>query len=117
MADNFDSRTKLTEFAPLAPEEKEQGVSHLISKIFKFGKSYVVNETTSNAAESSTSNDDVSQDSLSSWTTVDMNPDTSVKSDSAPSYQYTVDVSEGRNLPNVLKRISNLLALKSSVSS
>jgi hypothetical protein len=29
---------------------------------------------------------------------------------------FPVDVSEGRSLPNVLKRISNLLALKSTVS-
>jgi len=30
--------------------------------------------------------------------------------------QFPVDVGEGRSLPNVLKRISNLLALKSTVS-
>lgn len=118
MDDNFDCTTKLTEFAPLAPEKKEQGVSQLISKLFKFGRSYVSAEASTSAVESSNSNDDVSQDSLSSWSTVEMNPETVVtKSDCAPSYQYTVDISEGRNLPNVLKRISNLLELKSSVSS
>lgn len=30
---------------------------------------------------------------------------------------YRLEVTEGRSLPSVLKRISNLLALKSSVSS
>jgi hypothetical protein len=30
--------------------------------------------------------------------------------------QFPVDVGEGRSLPNVLKRISSLLALKSTVS-
>lgn len=38
------------------------------------------------------------------------------ESSEAASLQYSVDVSEGRSLPNVLKRISNLIALKNVVS-
>lgn len=115
MNENLHSQTKLTEFAPLAPEEKEQGVGHLISKIFKFGRSAISGEPSTSAQESSVPSDNVSQESLSSWANVDINSDSSTtKTDST--FPYSVDVNEGRNLPNVLKRISNLLALKSTVS-
>lgn len=118
MDENFRSQTKLTEFAPLAPEEKEQGVGHLISKIFKFGKNAITGDTStaqSTTQEPSASADTVSQESFSSWSNVDC-PETTKPPDNGQNLQYNVDVNEGRNLPNVLKRISNLLALKSTVS-
>lgn len=115
MDDNLSSRTKLTEFAPLAPEESEQGVGHLISKLFKLGKNYV-NSSVSNLQDSPGLGDDESQDSISSWSTVEASAEnvSDTKDDSGPSYQYVVG--EGRNLSNVIKWINNLTALRSSVS-
>lgn len=116
MDENFSCKTKLTEFAPLASEEKEQGVGHLISKIFKFGKSAITGE--SSFSQDNTVSDNVSQlsqESFSSWSAENAETSSS-KTDTTQTFQYNVDVNEGRNLPNVLKRISNLLALKSTVS-
>lgn len=115
MDENFSCKTKLTEFAPLASEEKEQGVGHLISKIFKFGKSAITGEP-STSQDNPAVSDNVSQESFSSWSNVDSTETSSSKTDTTQTFQYNVDVNEGRNLPNVLKRISNLLALKSTVS-
>lgn len=103
MNKNLQSPTKLTEFAPIQTEEKPQTVGQFITKIFKFNKSSNTEEQNSGAA----SNSDLSQESLPTWA-IDASPDSSTP-------PYHVDVNEGRSLPNVLKRISNLLALKSTV--
>ena len=38
------------------------------------------------------------------------------RDNSSSSISFSLDASEGRSLPNVLKRISNIVALKSNVS-
>lgn len=101
MSKNLQSPTKLTEFAPLQPEEKPQTVSHFITKLFKLTR----NEETST---SETAN--ATQDAAPVWA----NDITETSSNTVPNI-YPVDINEGRSLPNVLKRISNLLALKSNV--
>lgn len=107
MNKNLQSPTKLTEFPPLQPEEKQQGVGQFISKLFKLSKP--IPEVVSN--ENST--DNASQECLPTWAI-----DTA--SDSANSQRdinnvYQLDPADGRNHVNVLKRISNLLALKTNV--
>lgn len=106
MNKNLQSPTKLTEFAPLQPEEKQQGVGQFITKFFKLAKTPVSGEQTpvDNA-------DTLSQESLPNWAIDTLESSTSTKDP-----VYPVDITEGRSLPNVLKRISNLLALKSTVS-
>nr|CAH7765824.1 unnamed protein product [Callosobruchus chinensis] len=106
MSKNLQSPTKLTEFAPLQAEEnKPQSVGQFISSFFKKSKS----STQEDAPEAA---ENISQESLPTW---------ALDSSSEASYSgkdfttvYPVDVTEGRSLPNVLKRISNLVALKSS---
>lgn len=107
MNKNLQSPTKLTEFAPLQPEEKQQGVGQFITKFFKLTKTPVSGEQTpvDNV-------DDLSQESLPTWAAETLESNSSAKDP-----VYPVDINEGRSLPNVLKRISNLLALKSTVSS
>lgn len=106
MNKNLQSPTKLTEFAPLQPEEKQQGVGQFFTKFFGLAKTPVSGEQT--PADSA---DNVSQESLPTWA-IDTLESGSCSKDSV----YSVDITEGRSLPNVLKRISNLLALKSTVS-
>lgn len=99
MNKNLQSPTKLTEFAPLQPEEKQQGVGQFISKFFKLGRSTPTEPSVLEASEDSSR---------------DISPAREVTSGSKDAI-YPVDVTEGRSLPNVLKRISNLLALKTNV--
>lgn len=108
MNKNLQSPTKLTEFAPLQPEERPQSVGQLISKFFKFKPS----PEPPPAAEITVPVDDGSQDSLPAWA-VETIADSAEK-DIANVYQ--VDPTDGRIHVNVLKRITNLLALKTSVS-
>lgn len=42
MNQNPQSPTKLTEFAPLSPEDSQTGVGLYISKFFTFGKSMFI---------------------------------------------------------------------------
>lgn len=110
MNKNLQSPTKLTEFAPLQPEaNKSQSVGQFLSSFFKKNKNAVPEEPNIESTES------INQESLPSWA-VDSPIDTHFKENEHISDVYTVDVNEGRSLPNVLKRISNLLALKSTVS-
>ncbi|KAK4877008.1 hypothetical protein RN001_009514 [Aquatica leii] len=105
MNKNLQSPTKLTEFAPLQPEEKQQSVGQFISKLFKLNKTSPTVDTASNIERTS---DTISQESLPTWAVESEN------CDGRNDCYYQVDVNEGRSLPNVLKRISNLLALKST---
>lgn len=107
---NLQSPTKLTEFAPLQPEEKKEGVSQFISKFFKLGRS--APEPTPAVPEPIT--DNTSQDALPTWA-IENTEATGSKKEGA-SNVYEVNPADGRNHINVLKRISNLLALKSNVS-
>ncbi|GJQ83295.1 putative translation initiation factor IF-2, N-terminal region [Trypoxylus dichotomus] len=83
MNKNLQSPTKLTEFAPLQPEEKQQGENN---------------------------SEKLLQESLPAWAIETASETESSQSENS----YSVDIGEGRSLPNVLKRISSLLALKSS---
>lgn len=107
MSKNLQSPTKLTEFAPLQPEEKPQSVGQLISKFFKINKT-TTEETTHQQPNNNA--DNISQESLPTWA-IDVASDYSKRE----SPDFTNEVNEGRRLPNVLKRISDLLALKSNV--
>lgn len=110
MNKNLQSPTKLTEFAPLQPEEKQQGVTQFISKIFKLNRS--TNNTEHHVNVPENSSEKLLQESLPAWAI----ETTSESENSQNENSYSVDMGEGRSLPNVLKRISSLLALKSSVS-
>lgn len=112
MNKNLQSPTKLTEFAPLQPEERQQSVGQFISRFFKLGRSSPGEEQSPAVSETSS---DVSQELVPSWA-VDANVEASEKTRKQQESYYEVDVTEGRSLPNVLKRISNLLVLKSTVS-
>lgn len=108
MNKNLQSPTKLTEFAPLQPEGvKPQSVGQFISNIFKKAKNVIPEEV---IAE----NTDTNQESLPNWA-VESSTEREFK-EKEPLAEYNGNLIEGRSLPNVLKRISNLLALKSTVS-
>lgn len=118
MNKNLQSPTKLTEFAPLQPEEKPQSVGQFISKFFKLTKSN--NDGTSSQSlqqqQQPVDNniDDSSQEALPAWAIDTVSEGSNSEKDLSKVYQ--VDPTEGRTHVNVIKRISNLLALKSSVS-
>lgn len=108
MNKNLQSPTKLTEFAPLQSEgSKPQTVGQFITSIFKKARNVIPEDAVP-------VNTQTNQESLPNW---------AIESNAARGYiekealpVYNLDVNDGRSLPNVLKRISNLLALKSTVS-
>ncbi|KYQ54129.1 Putative 1-phosphatidylinositol-3-phosphate 5-kinase [Trachymyrmex zeteki] len=107
MNKNMNSPSKLTEFAPLSPEESQPVVASLFSKFFSF--------TRNNANDStvSSNNDERSSSDSESWKqseSTEQTPD----DDSTSIINFPLDTNEGRSLPNVLKRISNIVALKSN---
>ncbi|XP_025836877.1 1-phosphatidylinositol 3-phosphate 5-kinase isoform X2 [Agrilus planipennis] len=102
MNKNLQSPTKLTEFAPLQPSEKN-GMGNFFSRFLNFKKNNGNEDSSSNEKKS-----DKEQESLPSWA-VDKSDDQSLSDN-----YYSIDINDGRSLPNVLKRISNLLVLKSS---
>lgn len=107
MNQNPQSPTKLTEFAPLSPEDSQTGVGLYISKFFTFGKSKTHSESQSSVQTSSqdvSSSEERPRELISTWNSMDRMGE----------HSFPVDIAEGRSLPNVLKRISNLLALKRS---
>ncbi|CAH1155707.1 unnamed protein product [Phaedon cochleariae] len=107
MSKNLQSATKLTEFAPLQSEDaKPQSVGQFLTSFFK-KKNAIPEENISDDADNAIS------DSLPNWA-VDSPTDLTFSGKESSANVYAVDVNEGRSLPNVLKRISNLLALKSS---
>ncbi|XP_008558177.1 1-phosphatidylinositol 3-phosphate 5-kinase isoform X2 [Microplitis demolitor] len=114
MNKNMNSPTKLTEFAPLSPQENQPVVASLFSKFFNLAKNVTESPETDGArnAEVSPSVDDQSSSGESgSW-----RGDNSEKTpeDSSSTMTFNLDASEGRSLPNVLRRISNIVALKSN---
>lgn len=104
MSKNLQSPTKLTEFAPIQTDEKPQSVGQFISKFFKINKLPTSDDSTLTRTPNV---DSISQESLPTW---------AIDASETASSVYHVDINEGRSLPNVLKRISNLLALKSNVN-
>ncbi|XP_026288487.1 putative 1-phosphatidylinositol 3-phosphate 5-kinase isoform X2 [Frankliniella occidentalis] len=110
---NFHSTSKLTEFAPLSPEDKQSGVSNFISKFFKTNK----NETKERSASlSSASESKISSSQPQERLVESTSSGVSLSVDAQPSTlsnpHFDVNVSEGRSLPNVLKRLSSLVASK-----
>nr|XP_023014888.1 1-phosphatidylinositol 3-phosphate 5-kinase isoform X1 [Leptinotarsa decemlineata]XP_023014889.1 1-phosphatidylinositol 3-phosphate 5-kinase isoform X1 [Leptinotarsa decemlineata] len=106
MSKNLQSATKLTEFAPLQAEDpKPQSVGQFLSSFFK--KKNIPEENVNENKEI------LVPESLPNWA-VDSTVEAKNIDNDAVSNVFAVDVNEGRSLPNVVKRISNLLALKSS---
>ncbi|XP_044581623.1 putative 1-phosphatidylinositol 3-phosphate 5-kinase isoform X2 [Cotesia glomerata] len=115
MNKNINSPTKLTEFAPLSPQEKQPVVASLIEKFFSFTRNVPEKPEprASVSSEISPSIDDQSSSGDSGSWRVDGSEKTPEDSSSS-SMAFSLDASEGRSLPNVLKRISNIVALKSN---
>ncbi|XP_020286766.1 1-phosphatidylinositol 3-phosphate 5-kinase isoform X2 [Pseudomyrmex gracilis] len=107
MNKNMNSPSKLTEFAPLSPEEN-QPVGSLFSRFFNFTR----NSPNASDPTVSSNNDECSSSDLDSWNQQE-NTEQISNDDSTSMINFSLDT-EGRSLPNVLKRISNILALKSS---
>lgn len=103
MCENLEPANKLTEFGRLE-DPKPNTVGQCLANFF-WKKNVAIEET--NPEKS-----DTVSDSLPTWA-ADVVPDNSYTPQES-SNVYDVDINEGRSLPNVLKRISNLLALKSS---
>ncbi|XP_058804589.1 1-phosphatidylinositol 3-phosphate 5-kinase isoform X2 [Phymastichus coffea] len=106
MNKNLNSPNKLTEFAPLSPEENPPVVASIFSKIFSFTKGSLTSNTASTTTkdEGSTTESDSWQQSKSA--------EKSPSQDTASLLSFSVE--EGRSLPNVLKRISNIVASKNT---
>ncbi|XP_046386822.1 1-phosphatidylinositol 3-phosphate 5-kinase isoform X2 [Ischnura elegans] len=123
---NLQSPTKLTEFAPLSPEGRQPGVGFLLSRFFKIkrgssqesfsssnGSSQVPNPEEANAAGS----DALPKRDATlpcNWEDNKNKPGgrSSSRLSSISSTTTSTMSVDGRSLPNVLKRISNLLAMK-----
>ncbi|XP_012269678.2 1-phosphatidylinositol 3-phosphate 5-kinase [Athalia rosae] len=110
MNKNTNTTSNLTEFAPLSPEESQPGVASLFSKFFNFTRGSTVNDeslTLPNNDEQSLSGESKSWKQSNST-------EEAPEDDSLGILNLTMDAAEGRSLPNVLKRISNIVALKSN---
>lgn len=105
----MNSPSKLTEFAPLSPEESQPGVASLFSKFFNFTKG---SQNVDDSTISSTNEEQSSSDS-ESWKQSE-STEKSPEDDNSSMMNFPLDSCEGRSLPNVLKRISNIVALKSN---
>uniref|UniRef100_A0A1B6GL53 Uncharacterized protein n=1 Tax=Cuerna arida TaxID=1464854 RepID=A0A1B6GL53_9HEMI len=119
MNKNLQSPTALTEFAPLSPEPDDSpGISQLLTKLFKRSSNNAPAETKQPQPTEAAARTELPDVIETRWQD---NPEFNKEPHSDSSSlsggdQYRLEVTEGRSLPNVLKRISNLLALKSSVS-
>lgn len=76
---------------------------------------FVGSQNVNDATVSSVKEEQSSSDS-ESWKQSESTEKTS-EDDSTSMMNFPLDTREGRSLPNVLKRISNIVALKSNVSS
>lgn len=107
---NLESSSELTEFAPLSPEpEDNPGIGYLFSKFFKRNNS----EAKPQAVPADVTNADLTGNADCQWQDAQAFKE-SLSESSNISEQYKIETVEGRSLPNVLKRISNLLALKNT---
>lgn len=77
------------------------------NSVFKVTKTILGGESQENKEK-----DNISTKSESDWQAAG----NSSESGSSSNLQYSLTISEGRSLPNILKRISNLVALKNVVS-
>ncbi|KAK9307472.1 hypothetical protein QLX08_002112 [Tetragonisca angustula] len=111
MNKNMNSPSKLTEFAPLGPEESQPVVASLFSKFFNLTKNSEQNVDDSTI--SPITNEEQSWSDSESWKQ-SKSTEKSPEDDSSSMMNFPLDTNEGRSLPNVLKRISNIVALKSN---
>ncbi|XP_065348560.1 1-phosphatidylinositol 3-phosphate 5-kinase isoform X2 [Cloeon dipterum] len=119
MSRNLDVLDKLSEFPPLSPEEDDSGVNFIFN-FFKFGKERNAENTreTPESRETTPIAEVAPQQTQEPVSQSDKNeaqitPTGSSSSGSSLSVLYE-DIGVGRSLPNVLKRISNLVALKNT---
>ncbi|KOX68078.1 Putative 1-phosphatidylinositol 3-phosphate 5-kinase [Melipona quadrifasciata] len=110
MNKNMNSPSKLTEFAPLSPEESQPVVASLFSKFFNFTKS---SQNVDDSTISPVTNEEQSSSDSESWKQSE-STEKSPEDDGSSMMNFPLDTREGRSLPNVLKRISNIVALKSN---
>ncbi|CAH0389172.1 unnamed protein product [Bemisia tabaci] len=114
MSRNLDSLTSLTEFDPPSPEPKEPSVSSMFFKFFSFSKGDGTEDTKSlpPAQTSSESSNNPSRSESSEQISDKIKSDLS-DTVSLPD-QLQSGANEGRSLPNVLKRVRNLVALRNT---
>lgn len=111
---NLNSMTELTKFTPLSPEPKQSSVVSLFSKLFKSSSDNSSSKrySTSNASvKSSSQNDSPNTDSAEAVINTSKDIDSVVTI-----HQHLTKPIEARNLPNVLRRVSSLLALRNKSS-
>ncbi|KAI4492050.1 hypothetical protein M0802_010058 [Mischocyttarus mexicanus] len=109
MNKNMNSPSKLTEFAPLSPEESQPVVASLFSKFFSFTRS----PQNVDGSIIFPNNDEQSSSDSDSWKQSESTEKTP-EEDSSSIINFPLDTHEGRSLPSVLKRIRNIVASKSS---
>ncbi|XP_071447808.1 1-phosphatidylinositol 3-phosphate 5-kinase isoform X2 [Hetaerina americana] len=124
---NLQSPTKLTEFAPLSPEGRQPGVGFLLSKFFKIKRgsnqeSYPSSSNGSAKVQNPEEANAISTDAIpkrdvappSNWEDSNKKPvgRGGSRLSSITSTATSTMSGDGRSLANVLKRISNLLAMK-----
>ncbi|XP_059468321.1 1-phosphatidylinositol 3-phosphate 5-kinase isoform X2 [Neocloeon triangulifer] len=127
MSRNLHVLDKLSEFPPLSPEEDDSGVNFILN-FFKFGKERnadsretpesrevtpVSESTPSKLEEKATTTASSVQVEAKDANASPSSASASLSSGSSLSLLYE-DIGVGRSLPNVLKRISNLVALKNT---
>ncbi|CAL7943576.1 unnamed protein product [Xylocopa violacea] len=98
MNKNMNSPSKLTEFAPLSPEESQPVVASLFSKFFSFTRS---SQNVDDSIISSTNEEQSSSDS-ESWKQSE-STEKSPEDDSSSMMNFPLDTREGRSLPNNLR--------------
>ncbi|XP_011497004.1 PREDICTED: 1-phosphatidylinositol 3-phosphate 5-kinase [Ceratosolen solmsi marchali] len=109
MNKNMNSPSKLTEFAPLSPEESKPVVVSIFNKIFNLTKISIASKD-----RTTNSNNDIQNLSEDSESCKQLRSKEKLPSEESTGTRFSVDASEGRSLPNVLKRISNIVALKNN---
>ncbi|XP_014610416.1 PREDICTED: 1-phosphatidylinositol 3-phosphate 5-kinase isoform X2 [Polistes canadensis] len=109
MNKNMNSPSKLTEFAPLSPEESQPVVASLFSKFFNFNKS----PQNVDGSIIFPNNDEQSSSDSDSWKQSE-SAEKTPEEDTSSIINFPLDTHEGRSLPSVLKRIRNIVASKSS---
>ncbi|KAJ1521305.1 hypothetical protein ONE63_002983 [Megalurothrips usitatus] len=109
---NLHSTSKLTEFAPLSPEDKQTGVGNFIAKFFKVSKNDSKEKVASVGPFSGDGQQSSGQDKSNEvpGATSNHKAGTLVESSALAEPHFDLNIAEGRSLPNVLKRLSNLIA-------
>ncbi|XP_034244231.1 1-phosphatidylinositol 3-phosphate 5-kinase isoform X2 [Thrips palmi] len=108
---NLHSTSKLTEFAPLSPEDKQSSVGNFIAKFFKGNKHETKEKSVPGSPGGESRGSTSGQERFTDPLTSSVNLPTTIDPGVSQS-QFDVNVTEGRSLPNVLKRLSNLIALR-----